>query len=99
MPGYLPMPGLLAVKTMIANARQSMIPRRRDETECAVHQNFQSETMPEDEGVPKAVAILINRRSPSCHRWMKQILNASRSISGTCRAEDGSELAQVPATS
>ena len=92
-PGYLPMPGLLAVKKMIANARKSAMPRRTGEEERAVRQNFQGETAPEGD-VPKAVARLTKRRSPNRHCWKKQTLNTSKSISGTDCAGDGSEFAQ-----
>ena len=85
------------MKKIIANARKSTIPRHRDEEGRAMHQNFQGETVPEYEGVPKAIAILIKRRSPSRHHGKRQILNASKSISGTGCAGDRSEFAQEPA--
>ena len=45
-------------------------------------------------GVPKARATLIKKTSPNRHSSKEQILNASRSISGTGSAGDRSESAQ-----
>lgn len=66
-PGYLPIPGLLAVKKMITNARTSMMSQHRGEAECEARQYFRGEIVLKGEGAPKESAILTKRSSPNRH--------------------------------